>query len=82
MRVNVVGLPAATPTDELATPNAFVEMESAVPLGFVFGLMFTVMDVENTWKLLTVGATANVLVEAVIVTVWVEAFVLSSLAPV
>ena len=65
----VVGLPAVTPTEELATPKALVEIDNAVPLGLLFGLMLTVIEVLNTWKLDKSGATARVLVEAVMVMV-------------
>jgi len=58
-----------------------VEMDSMVPFGFVFGSMRTAMEVAKTWKLLNDGATAKVLVEAVTVIVWVEAFALLSTVP-
>lgn len=79
--VKVVGFPTETPIEDPATPNALVEIDKVVPLGLVLGLMLIVMDVENTWKLVTVGATAKVLVEAAIVTVCVDALVLSFLDP-
>ena len=73
MLIVSVVIPIAAPILELATPKLLVEIDSMVPFGFVFGLMRTAMEVAKTWKLFNDGATAKVLVEAVIVIVWVEA---------
>ena len=59
----VVGLPADTPTEELATPKALVEIDNAVPLGLLFGSMVTVIEVLNTWNPTRVGRAARVVEE-------------------
>ena len=56
----VVGLPADTPTEELATPKALVDMDKPVPAGFALGLMLTVILVVNTWNPTRVGKAASV----------------------
>ena len=67
--VKAAGLPADTPTAEPPAPKLLVEIDTEVPIGFVFRLMLTVIEVAYTCTLLRDGAVANVLVDAVAVTV-------------
>ena len=67
--VSVVGLEPTIPTEEPAAVKLLVEIDRSVPAGLVLGLMLTVIEVLNTWKLDKSGATARVLVEAVMVMV-------------
>ena len=69
----VVGFPLAVPNLELAGPKEFVETDSFVPSGLLFGLISTVIDVVNTRKLVNDGAVVSVLVDAVMIVVCVLA---------